>query len=328
MTLTWLADVLRADGLKVVEYPNWKTHDRDGSWSPTYGVVHATAAPRSQLDSVQIRVVRDGRSDLPGPIANAVVDRKGVWHVVGGGRCNSTLVGTAGPFKGLGNTNALSVEGCNDNLTEPWPAVQYDAYVRGWAAWCRRLGWTAAKLVGHKEHTPGRKTDPTFSMTTFRADVARAIAGGGDDMSTEAEAQVAELRKELLDPAKGYTFNGKLDDTLSRLRDSSFAVVAGNPVTWLGKTLARVEAAQGTLAAKLDALAADGDRDVLAKIDQRHQDTLQRLADIEEREQARDAENLAAFRDALPDGTDPVTREELEAALTAVFGHAFGQAQA
>lgn len=183
MTLPWLADVLRAAGLTVVEHADWRTHDRPGDWSPRYGVVHATAAPRSQSDDVQVRVVRDGRSDLPGPIANAVVDRLGRWHVVSAGRCNSTLVGTAGPFEGWGNTYALSTEACNDNLTEPWPDVQYRSYVRGWAAWCRRLGWTASKLVGHKEHTPGRKTDPTFSMAKFRADVAAVLAGEDDDVS-------------------------------------------------------------------------------------------------------------------------------------------------
>ncbi|MFC6017209.1 N-acetylmuramoyl-L-alanine amidase [Plantactinospora solaniradicis] len=186
MALTWLADELRKAGLTVVEHSNWKTHDRPGSWSPTFGVIHATAAPKSQADSVQISVVRNGRSDLPGPIANATIDRAGVWHVLSAGRCNSTLAGTAGPYKGKGNTYALSTEACNDNRSEPWPDVQYRSYVRGWAAWCRRLGWPASRLVGHKEHTPGRKTDPSFNMATFRRDVAAVLAGGEDDeMSVE-----------------------------------------------------------------------------------------------------------------------------------------------
>lgn len=179
--LLWLADVLRAAGLTVVEHAGWQTHARPGDWDPLYGVVHATAAPRTQTDSVQIGIVRNGRSDLPGPIANACVDRLGRWHVLSAGRCNTTLAGTAGPYKGLGNTNGLGVEACNDNQGEPWPAVQYDAYVRGEAAICRRLGWTAAHLVGHKEHCPGRKTDPTFDMDRFRRDVAAVL--NGDDVA-------------------------------------------------------------------------------------------------------------------------------------------------
>lgn len=182
MRATWLADVLRDAGLEVIEHAGWKYHDTGGTWSPSFGVVHATAAPRAQADSVQVDVVRNGRAGLPGPIANCVVTRDGRWHVVAAGRCNTTLPGTAGPFKGQGNTYALGVEGCNDNRAEPWPDEQYRSYVRGWAAICRRLGWTAARLVGHREHTPGHKTDPTFDMDRFRADVAAVLVGEDDDM--------------------------------------------------------------------------------------------------------------------------------------------------
>jgi len=194
MALLWLADVLRDAGLTVVEHAGWKTHNRPGSWAPTFGVIHATAAPRTQADSVQISVVRNGREDLPGPIANGTVDRQGRWHILSAGRCNSTLAGTAGPFEGRGNANALSTEACNDNRTEPWPTVQYNAYVVGWAAWCHRIGWTPGRLVGHKEHTPGRKSDPTFNMPKFRADVARVIAGEDNDMAlTEGQAYVQHV---------------------------------------------------------------------------------------------------------------------------------------
>lgn len=178
MAILWLADVLRAGGLTVVEHAGWQTRAADGSWTPTFGVVHATAAPASQADDTQVRIVRDGREGLPGPIANACVDRLGRWHVLAAGRCNTTLVGTAGPYEGLGNSYALGIEACNDNLGEPWPPVQYHAYAAGWAAICRRLGWAASRLVGHKEHTPGRKSDPTFDMTQFRAVVAARITGG------------------------------------------------------------------------------------------------------------------------------------------------------
>ncbi|MEV7263964.1 N-acetylmuramoyl-L-alanine amidase [Micromonospora aurantiaca] len=216
MSLTWLADELRKAGLTVIEHRDWRTHDRPGSWSPRYGVVHATAAPRSQPDSVQIAVVRDGRSDLPGPIANAVIDRQGRWHVVSAGRCNSTLVGTAGPYKGLGNTYALSTEACNDNRGEPWPPAQYESYVRGWAVLCRRLGWSPSHLVGHKEHTPSRKTDPTFDMARFRRDVAEVLAGEDDDMTRD---DIRDAVIEALGTALPIGANGPA----ARLRDKGWA---------------------------------------------------------------------------------------------------------
>lgn len=184
--ITWLADVLRAAKVEVVEHDGWKTHERPGDWTPRFGIVHATAAPRTQSDATQVRIVRDGRSDLLGPIANACVDRQGRWHVLSAGRCNTTLAGTAGPYEGLGNTYALGVEACNDNgLADPpeeWPDVQYQAYARGWAAICRRLGWEPDRLRGHKEHTPGRKTDPTFSMPNFRELVGYYLE---DDMTKD-----------------------------------------------------------------------------------------------------------------------------------------------
>jgi hypothetical protein len=175
MAITWLADVLRDAGLTVVEHSGWKTRAVRGDWSPEYGVVHATAAPRSQSDDTQARIVRDGHATLDGPIANAMVDRTGRWHVLAAGRCNTTIIGTAGPYKGHGNPTALGVEAANDNRSEPWPDVQYNAYVRGWAAVCQRLNWSAGRLRGHKEHTPGHKTDPTFNMTEFRRRVTAAM---------------------------------------------------------------------------------------------------------------------------------------------------------
>jgi hypothetical protein len=183
MRALWLVDVLVDAGLQVVPHIGWQTRGWE-PWAPQYGIVHATAAPATQADEDQVRIVRDGHSTLAGPIANCCVDRTGRWHVLASGRCNTALTGWAGPAAGLGNTNLLGVEACNDNRTEPWPAVQYEAYARGWAAICTRMGWPADQLVGHKEHQPGDKSDPTFGMNTFRNRVAWLIEG--DSMWTES----------------------------------------------------------------------------------------------------------------------------------------------
>lgn len=194
-TLPWLADVLRDAGLTVIEHAGWKTRGRPGTWAPRFGIVHATAAPASQSDATQIRIVRDGREGLVGPIANACVARNGVWHVLAAGRCNTTIPGTSGPYGGLGNTYALGIEACNDNRDEPWPDVQYTAYVIGWAAIARKLGWGPDRLRGHREHTPGRKTDPTFNMAAFRTHVAGRLANkGGNDVGTLEGRQAQQLK--------------------------------------------------------------------------------------------------------------------------------------
>lgn len=195
MRLLWLADVLREAGLSVVEHSGWKTRGWS-DWSPRYGIVHATAAPRSQSDATQVAIVRDGHSTLQGPIANCCVDRDGRWHVLASGRCNTARPGWGGPASGLGNTHLLGVEAANDNRSERWSGQQYEAYARGWAAICRRMGWPASHAIGHKEHQPGDKSDPTFSMGSFRARVAGYMEE--DDMPSKeeiAKATVDELER-------------------------------------------------------------------------------------------------------------------------------------
>jgi hypothetical protein len=233
--ITWLAGTLRAAGLEVVEHAGWESRAVGGTWSPRFGIVHATAAPAGQDDDVQVRVVRDGRADLDGPIANACVDRRGVWHVLAAGRCNTTKVGTSGPYAGQGNSGALGVEACNDNRSEPWPAVQYDAYVRGWAAICRRLGWSATQLRGHKEHTPGRKSDPTFGMHAFR-ELVQAILNGEDDDVSAQDVWTADLI-----PVQGKTETWQAAGTLGATYDAAAAAVSG---------IARLEAVVAQLAGK------------------------------------------------------------------------------
>lgn len=197
MVIPWLAEVLRAAGLDVVEVQGWRGHRVPLYWAPRGGIVHATAdgAARNPVaevadDTGAVRVIRNGRVDLPGPIANAYQARDGRWWVISDGRCNTALVGTAGPLRGIGNESLLGIEHENDNRGEPWPAIQYESAVRGWAAICRRLGWSADQLAGHKEHDPYRKSDPKgIDMVRFRRDVAaqlkadaQAPADKGDDM--------------------------------------------------------------------------------------------------------------------------------------------------
>ncbi|HEU4544427.1 MAG TPA: N-acetylmuramoyl-L-alanine amidase [Jiangellaceae bacterium] len=269
--ILWLADVLRAAGLTVVEHAGWTTRtvrDSNGDplvWAPRFGVVHATAAPASQADSVQVAVVRDGRTGLPGPIANACVDRQGHWHVVAAGRCNTTLTGTAGPFEGLGNRYALGVEACNDNVSEPWPAIQYESYHRGWAAICRRLGWTASNLVGHKEHTPGHKSDPTFNMGEFRANVTQSMEGepemelsstltdnSGQFHGVSVNQTLVWLLKWTNSVANGLGLAARLDAILAAAEDDGDTTVILDDTALV--TVREVRDAVAALAVDVDAL--------------------------------------------------------------------------
>jgi hypothetical protein len=210
-----------------VEHSNWKSRTAGGTWTPRFGIVHATAANRQSSDTQQVAIVRDGRQGLSGPIANACVRRDGTWDVISANRCNTTIAGTAGPYEGLGNTYALGVEACNDNglhsPPEVWPAVQYRSYVRGWAVIARRLGWGVDRIRGHKEHTPGHKTDPTFNMSLFRMHVEQVMAGRDPWIEEEEDSVFTEAEKNQLmkwAEAASERING-----LAKLLD-------GVPATW------------------------------------------------------------------------------------------------
>jgi len=192
MRLLWLADVLRQAGLTVHEYPGWQSRGSD-TWGPLRGVVcHATAGSRTSTDADETRVLwATGSTSAPAPISQLYLSRSGEWWVGASGRCNHVLIGDKGPHKGYGNYNLIGIEAQNDNRGEPWPAVQVESYARGVAAICRKMGWGADRVVGHREHQSGKSDPLGIDMAEFRARVAQLIKGdeGDDDMTPEQDAR-------------------------------------------------------------------------------------------------------------------------------------------
>jgi hypothetical protein len=178
----WLPAVLRAAGLTVHEVSGWQSRG-GATFDPRGIIVHATAGSRTAPDLAEIKVLLTGSASAPAPIAQLYLSRTGHWHVVASGRCNHALLGQRGtPLAGLGNTNLLGIEAANDNRGEQWPPAMYESYTRGVAAICHWMGWPVERAVGHKEHQPLGKTDPTFNMPAFRMRVAshlNSIASGG-----------------------------------------------------------------------------------------------------------------------------------------------------
>ncbi|MGJ9487128.1 peptidoglycan recognition protein family protein [Actinotignum sp. GS-2025e] len=172
---TNLADVLRAAGLTVVEIDGWRTRgyadgDDGGMGAIKQIVCHHTAGPATG-DYPSLGIVRDGRTGLPGPLAQLGLGRSGTWYVIAAGYANHT--GTVGDNY-YGNNNSLGIEAENTGRGEPWPDVQYNSYVVGVRALIAAFGLPVTSVVGHKEIAVphGRKIDPTFGMDEFRAAVA------------------------------------------------------------------------------------------------------------------------------------------------------------
>lgn len=176
--LTWLPGVLRAAGLKVAEVEGWETRGR-GDVGLVKGVMcHHTAGP-AHGNMPSLKTLVEGRLDLRGPLAQLGLGRDGTFYVVAAGRCNHA---GEGRWRGIatGNSSFIGIEAENTGLpSDPWPAVQMDAYVRGAAALLSRLGSTAAYCAGHREYAlpPGRKVDPSFDMASFRERVQAVLDG-------------------------------------------------------------------------------------------------------------------------------------------------------
>jgi N-acetyl-anhydromuramyl-L-alanine amidase AmpD len=221
----WLADVLRAEALSVVEYPGWLRRGH-GDFRDIRGVmVHHTGS-----DTATAASIADGRPDLPGPLSQLHVARDGTvtavavgvaWHA-GAGRYPWLPANT-------GNLHTIGIE-CANSGTGPaaphrtnWPDAQYVALVRCCAAIMRYLGFGAARTIGHREYA-GRaqgKWDPgAIDMDLVRADI-RARIGAVPDPEAAAtprelsrgsvEEQVEALQRRLKHAYRGYAGHLEID---------------------------------------------------------------------------------------------------------------------
>lgn len=177
-SLTWLAQVLLDSGLRVAEQPSWKDRGR-GEIGPIKGVIcHHTAGSKNG-NMPSLRVITEGRDDLPGPLAQLGLGRDGTYFVVAAGRCNHA---GAGNWQGIstGNMSFIGIEAENTGLSDdPWPAIQMDAYRRGVAVILKKIRANSIMCAGHKEYAlpHGRKDDPSFDMNDFRMQVAAIMSG-------------------------------------------------------------------------------------------------------------------------------------------------------
>ncbi|MFE2017604.1 N-acetylmuramoyl-L-alanine amidase [Streptomyces sp. NPDC059499] len=187
---------LKAEGLRVVEVGDWRTHNRNhkGAWGPVHGVMIHHTVTKGTASTVAL--CRTGHSTLPGPLCHGVIAKDGTVHLVGYGRTNHAGLGDDDVLaaviaeKALPADNEANTDGNRhfygfecENLgdgKDPWPPVQRDAIVRASAALVRAHGWGKdgpTSVIGHAEWQPG-KVDPkgiSGGMPGIRADVAERL---------------------------------------------------------------------------------------------------------------------------------------------------------
>ncbi len=162
-----LLEALRAEGVDVRPEPDWKTRTAHKLFTPVGVVVHHTAG---QGDG-GFRVIRDGRAGIPGPLATVHPRKDGSVHLLTAGKANHAGKGSKAVLsltkKGIAPPGDATVRfGTNGNrwyygieienlgrglARDPYPAIQLDASIRCAAAICGMQGWTAERVIAHKE---------------------------------------------------------------------------------------------------------------------------------------------------------------------------------
>ncbi|MEV5168197.1 N-acetylmuramoyl-L-alanine amidase [Streptomyces werraensis] len=202
----WLR-ILRAEGVRVEEYPGWRTRERDAATGKAFGPVRMFLNHHTAGRNARDVVAKNGVAGLPAPLAHVYLARSGVATMCSAGRANHAgpmAVNAYASFRDEKSTHpapskasgtvdgndvayGLEAENLGDGK-DTYTREQYDAWVRINAAVCRFHGWTAESVGCHKETSVEGKVDPRgpvegygsrgrfeFTPARFRADVAERL---------------------------------------------------------------------------------------------------------------------------------------------------------
>lgn len=193
--------------------PGWRSRGRPFDAPPLVVMGHHTATPLTpanrHLDLPTLRVLREGRPDLDGPLCQVGLGRTGLVTVVASGKANH-----AGSGRWLGlpggrdydvavSSRTVGIEAEHPGTVDaPWPVVQMDAYDRLAACLLWGLEQDAEAYCGHREWAlpEGRKPDPVrIHLPRQRARIAVLLRQGPP---SRTQPVVHDHRKDtdMLDP--------------------------------------------------------------------------------------------------------------------------------
>lgn len=201
-----LATVARETGYPVVEVDGWRNRGHGGLDSHVGVIVlHHTAGPKRSASSENfpsLRVVRDGRAGLPGPLAHFGIGYDGTLYVVAAGLAYHA--GSGGWAGMSGNGAALGIEAENSGDGD-WTDAQLDVYPRLCAVLCQFLGVDSAAVCAHREWAPNRKIDPAgIDMPDFRRTVSDYLATP-DQITAQEDDMRDDERQALFDILQQHT---------------------------------------------------------------------------------------------------------------------------
>lgn len=177
MRLLWLPDLLRQWGLTVVTQPGWTTRGESFPALPEVVIGHHTGTRATAPGELPtLRVLVEGRSDLPGPLCQVALSRTGVAHVIASGKANHA---GRGAWEGVTSSNLTVGIEVEHPGSGPWLPAQLGAFDRVAAALLSGLGQRASNYCGHREWAlpEGRKVDPAgVDLDAQRARIAHLLA--------------------------------------------------------------------------------------------------------------------------------------------------------
>lgn len=173
----WLADAARMTGYPVVEVGGWRGRGHGGMRVVEIVVPHHTAdGPTGDYPS--LRIVRDGRAGLSGPLSQFGLGRTGTIFVIAAGQSWHAGASAWAGFWDL-NDEAIGIEAESVGTRDDWTAAQRDCYPRLCAALLHFMRRGADRIGAHKEvcRPRGRKIDPAYwHMGGMRDQVGRYLA--------------------------------------------------------------------------------------------------------------------------------------------------------
>jgi hypothetical protein len=247
-----LKGILEKHGVKVSVELRIGRPNVDGSdwWTRKHVVMnHHTAGPSTGA-TPSLALVKNGRSDLPGPLSNGYGGRDHVYRIITMGLANHP--GLGGPLTVAGFTipkdnardSCWGTEWEHDGVS-PWPADMRDFTARSNAALLEWMDRPVTACIEHKTWAPTRKIDRNTYTAEKGQDEVRAYLASLEDDVTEADKD--DIAKRVVD----LLFGGRSAGLRNQIRlalDEELGDESG------------AEAFSGRVAAKVQAQPIDEDR--------------------------------------------------------------------
>jgi hypothetical protein len=247
MTAAQIVSQLKRWDVPFRELEGWRTHERDDETGLTFGpvfgcVTHHTGddAP----DSLDRKIIWEGRSDLPGPLAQFGLNDDGVVDLHSAGRANHAGGGDPRVLEAVKNESyvkypppsrfhqgeAGAIDGndcfygveCYYSGSHRMTPKQYASLVKLWAAVCDFHNWSAKSVIGHKEWSDWKVDPGSVDMHQLRLDVDAALKNGpqqkvGSPRVESALKQIDGALALLNAVVKDHPNRNKLEDVVNKI---------------------------------------------------------------------------------------------------------------